>query len=177
VVFSGINVDPSVYAPIQSLDAPGGPITGMLERIPYDEIFRLGKRLFPDASKIVILADGGSSSEFVASTFQQDYLDSESQPLEVLDCLPLQTFAAWKEAILEYQDKADIIGILNYHQLKDENGEIVASRDVVDWMTKNNLLPELGLVSEWAEEGILVSAGNSGRKTGILAGGLWVGIY
>ena len=170
MVFSGINVDPSIYAPIQTLDAPGGPITGVLERIPYFEIFELGKRLFPDASKIVILADGGSSSNFVAGTFQEDYLDSESQPLEVVDFILFQTFAAWKEAVLEYQDKADIIGILNYHQLTDEDGSIVASRDVVKWMTENNMLPELGLVSEWAEDGILVSAGNSGYKTGIYAG-------
>lgn len=170
VVFSGVNVDPSVYEPIQSLDAPGGPITGVLERIPYHEVFELGKRLFPDASKVVILADGGSSSDFVANTFQEDYLDLESQPLEVLNFIQIQTFAAWKATVLEYQDEADIIAILNFHLLRDEDGSIVPSGEVVEWMIENNMIPELGLVSEWAEEGILVSAGNSGYKTGIYAG-------
>ena len=37
-------------------------------------------------------------------------------------------------------------------------------------MTENNMLPERGLVSEWAEEDILVFADNSGYKTGTYAG-------
>ena len=170
-VFSGINVDPSVYSPIGGLDRPGGPITGALERIPYTEAFELGKRLFPDASNIVILADASGSSAFVANTFQQDYPGSTSgSPLEVLDFVLLETFEDWKAAVLEYQDKADIIGVLNYHQLTDGQGDVVPARDVVAWMLENNRLPELGLVSEWAEDGFLVSAGNSGYKTGIYAG-------
>ena len=170
-VFSGINVDPSVYTPIQSLDRPGGPLTGALERVPYYEAFQLAKRLFPAASKIVILGDGGSSSRFVANTFHQDYPGpAENQPLEVLDFVLLETFKEWKETVLEYQDKADIIGVLNFHQLTDNNGAIVASRDVVAWMAENIRLLELGLVAEWAEDGILMSAGNSGYKTGIYAG-------
>ena len=170
-VFSGVNVDPSVYSPIESLDRPGGPITGALERIPYAEAFQLGKRLFPDASNIVILADASGSSAFVANTFQQDYPGSAGgSPLEVLDFILLKTFDDWKAAVLEYQDKADIIGVLNYQQLIDRDGNVVAARDVVAWMLENNTLPELGLVSEWAEDGFLMSAGNSGYKTGIYAG-------
>ena len=170
-VFSGINVDPSSYKPIENLDMPGGLITGALERIPYREAFQLGKRLFPDASKIVILADASGSSSFVTGTFHQDYPDSvEGRPLEVLDFAQPETFQEWKETVLEYQKKADIIGILNYHQLKDEDGNIVAAQEAVDWMADNNRLPEIGLVSEWAEDGILMSAGNSGYKTGIYVG-------
>lgn len=170
-VFSGINVDPSIYTPIQSLDRLGGPITGALERVPYYEAFQLGKRLFPAASKIVILGDASTSSRFVANTFRQDYPGSaENPPLEVLDFVLLKTFQEWKEKVLESQNTADIIGVLNYHQLRDENGAIVAPWDVVDWMAENNRLPELGLVAEWAEDGILMSAGNSGYKTGIYAG-------
>lgn len=170
-VFSGVNVDPSVYSPIESLGRPGSPITGALERIPYTDAFRLGKRLFPDASKIVILGDASGSSAFVVHTFEQDYPGpTDDAPLEVLDFVLLETFDDWKAAILDYQDKADIIGVLNYQQLTDGRGNVVAAEDVVAWMLENNRLPELGLVSEWAEDGILVSAGNSGYKTGIYAG-------
>jgi len=43
----------------------------------------LGSAYFPTRpSKVVILAGGGSSSDFVAGTFQEDYLDLESQPLQ-----------------------------------------------------------------------------------------------
>jgi putative ABC transport system substrate-binding protein len=172
-VFSGINVDPSIYTPIQSLGRPREPITGALERVPYFAIFELGKRLFPAASRVVILGDNSGSSQSVANAFQQDYADSTvNAPLEVLDFVLLATFEEWKKTVLDYQDAADIIGILNYHQLTDENGAIVTPRQVVDWMVANNQLPELGLVAEWAEDGILVSAGNSGYKAGIYAGTL-----
>ena len=170
-VFSGINVDPSVYAPIQSLDRPGGPITGTLERVPYREVFKLGKRLFPGASKIVILADDSGSSRFVADTFQQDYPGpTENQPLEVLDYILIDTFEKWRKTVQDNQATADIIGILNYHQLRDSTGVIVTPAEVVEWMVENNQVPEMGLVADWAEDGILVSAGNSGHKVGIFAG-------
>ena len=72
--FSGINVAPSVYAPIQSLDAPGGPITGMLERIPYDEIFRLGKRLFP--------RKGIARGQTIAKKLCINHIDSDQEILK-----------------------------------------------------------------------------------------------
>ncbi len=147
-VFSGINVDPTIYQPIDRLDSPGGPITGALERIPYTKALEVGKRLFPGATKVVILADGGSSSEVVRGTFEQDYPETGDRPLEVLDFLLLKTFDEWKNAVLDYQDRADIIAILNFHQLEDVNGEVVPAQDVVRWMVEENRLPELALVSD-----------------------------
>jgi branched-chain amino acid transport system substrate-binding protein len=74
-VFSGVNLDPTIYAPIESLDVPGGVITGALERFPYYECFFLGKRIFPNASKIVLLADSSPSSTFVVEAFKERYLE------------------------------------------------------------------------------------------------------
>ena len=71
---------------------------------------------------MVILAGGGSSSDFVAGTFQEGCLDLESQPLEVLNCIQIQDFAAWKPTVpeyQEYQDEADLITILSFHLLRD----------------------------------------------------------
>jgi ABC-type uncharacterized transport system substrate-binding protein len=74
-VFSGVNVDPTIYDPIKSLEMPGGPITGALERFSYYECFSLGKRIFPNASKIVLLADSSPSSTFVVEAFKERYLE------------------------------------------------------------------------------------------------------
>jgi hypothetical protein len=38
-VFSGINLDATIYDPIESLEMPGGSITWALERVPYYEAF------------------------------------------------------------------------------------------------------------------------------------------
>lgn len=125
-VFSGINLDPSIYQPISSLQEPGGPITGVLERHPYYQAFSFVKRIFPDASNILLLADHSPSSDFVVQAFKERYLEKvTNSPLEVVDFIRIKTFDEWKEAILKYQEKVDIIGIENYHQIRDANGKVV----------------------------------------------------
>ena len=174
-IFSGINVDPTIYAPIASLDEPGGPITGALERIPYLQAFELAVKIFPDAASVVLLADGGTSSTAVVNAFQEEYLDVVSDSsLEVLDYIQPESFDEWKRTVEEYQDEVDILGILNFHQVRDDEGNIVPSQQVVDWMIENSSLPELGLVAGWTEDGLLSAAGNSGLKTGIYVGMLGV---
>lgn len=171
-VFAGINVDPTIYAPIGSLDVPGGPITGALERIPHTEAFATAARLFPDATRVVILADAGAGSETVRAELQRDDQAAGARPFEVLDFLLLETFDQWKRAVVDYQDKADLIAVVNFHQLRDAGGQVVPPAEVIDWMVAENNLPELGLVADWAGDGILVAVGNSGLKTGAYVGAL-----
>ena len=171
-VFAGINIDPTIYAPIGSLEVPGGTITGALERIPHTEAFATAKRLFPDVTRVVILADAGAGSETVRAELQRDNQAADARPFEVLDFLILETFEQWKRAVVDYQDKADLIAVVNFHQLRDASGDIVHPADVIDWMVTENNLPELGLVADWARAGILVAVGNSGLKTGAYVGAL-----
>ncbi|MCY3596724.1 MAG: ABC transporter substrate binding protein [Rhodospirillales bacterium] len=171
VVFAGINVDPTIYAPIDSLEAPGGSITGVLERIPHSEAFATARRLFPDANRVVILADAGAGSQSVHDELARD-LQSDTETFEVLDFLLLETFDQWQRAVVEYQDSADLIAVLNFHQLHDASGAVVPPIEVIDWMVTENNLPELGLVADWARDGILVAVGNSGFKTGAYVGAL-----
>lgn len=170
-VFCGVNIDPTGYAPIESLDVPGGSITGLLERIPYYQAFSLGKRIIPDASKIVVLADPSPSSTFVLDAFQERYLDTVTEsPLEVIGPFQLSTFDEWKNTVTEYQEEADFLGIINYHQLRDENGDIVPSLQVMDWTVRNSNLPEICILTSHVEDGFLAAAGASGDGTGIYAG-------
>jgi ABC-type uncharacterized transport system substrate-binding protein len=169
-VFAGVNIDPTIYAPIASLDKPGGTITGALERIPHTEAFATARRLFPDAARVVILADAGPGAAAVRTAFQRDSQAAAERPFEVLDFLLLETFEQWKRAVVDYQGKADLIAVVNYHQLRDADGAIVPPADVIDWMVAENSLPELGLVADWARDGILVAVGNSGLKTGTYVG-------
>lgn len=170
-VFSGINVDPTVYKPIESLKIPGGFITGALERFPYNECFSLGKRILPRAFRVVLLADYSPSSTFVVAAFKERYLNKiDDPPLQTIGPIQLKTFAEWKQKVLEYQSKADFICPMTYHQLRDENGIIVSAPEVVDWTVRNSKLPELGLLSFQSEDGFWASVGVSGYKTGIYVG-------
>ncbi len=170
-VFSGVNVDPTIYDPIKSLEMPGAPITGALERFSYYECFSLGKRIFSNASKIALLADSSPSSTFVVEAFKERYLEKiVDSPLQVIGPIQVETFNEWKAKVAEYQTKADFIGILTYHQLRAENGEVVSAPEVVNWTIHNSKLPELGVLTFHAEDGFLAAAGVSGYKTGIYVG-------
>ena len=170
-VFSGTNLDPSIYAPIQSLEAPGGTITGALERFPYYDAFALAKRIVPQASRIVLMADPSSSSTFVVNTFKEQYLDKVTDsPLQIIGPIQVTTFKEWQEKIEEYQTKADLLGILTYHQLRDEEGNVVPAPVVVDWTVHHSKLPEMGILTFHAEDGFMAALGVSGYKTGIYVG-------
>ena len=171
VVFAGVNPDPTAFAPIESLEVPGGTITGALERIPHPEALTVARRLFPEAKKIVILADAGVGSQSVRDGLARDFQDA-AEGFEVLDILVLDTFEQWQRAVAEFQDSADLIGVLNFHQLRDASGAVAPPPEVIELMVAENDVPELGLVADWARDGILVAVGNSGFKTGSYVGAL-----
>ncbi len=175
VVFAGVNIDPTRYAPIDSLESPGGTITGALERIPHSEALATARRLFPGASRVVILADAGAGSQSVQDELARDF-QFTIESFEVIEFLMVETFDQWQRAVVDYQDSADLIGVLNFHQLRDPSGEVVSPSEVIQWMVAENELPELGLVADWARDGILVAVGNSGIKTGSYVGALGVDI-
>jgi len=103
-VFSGINLNPIIYEPINSLEEPKGPITGVLERHPYYQAFSFAKRIFPDASNILLLADHSPSSDFVVQAFKERYHEKVTDsPLQVLDFIKIEKFDEWKEVKLRYQ--------------------------------------------------------------------------
>jgi ABC-type uncharacterized transport system substrate-binding protein len=170
-VFSGTNLDPSIYSPIKSLEKPGGPITGALERFPYYDAFAMAKKVVAGASRIVLMADPSSSSSFVVNTFKERYMDRvNDSPLEIIGPIQVTTFSEWKQTIAEYQTKADLLGILTYHQLRDEEGNVVPAPQVVDWTVHNSNLPEIGILTFHAEDGFMAALGVSGYKTGIYIG-------
>ncbi len=167
-VFAGVNVDPEKAYPgkIVSLEKPGHNITGILERFPYEHSFTLTKRILPERKKIVMLSDMSPSGKFVMQTFEQRYTDKVASPqLEVLANLQFKTYKEWQEAVQSYQDKADLFGIMTYHQLLDEKGKVVPSDEVAKWMIKNNKVPEIGFLMFHAEDFCLSVVGVSPYKS------------
>ncbi len=107
----------------------------------------------------MLLSDFSPSSTFVINAFKERYLDRViDSPLQIIDYIQVETFKEWKEKVAEYQTKTDFIGILNYYQLLDENGEVVPALEVAKWTVHNNKLPKLGLIATHAEDGILAAA-------------------
>ncbi len=169
-VFSGVNGDPSTYPMVQSLEHPGAPITGTLERIPFQLAFEAAAKLFAGSKKVVLLADDSPSSKDVVDSFNQEVQAGESMALQPVDFLQITTFEQWKQAIEDYQDKADAIAVLNYHRIEDGSGNIMPAKEVAQWTVQNSKIPVFGLISDWSADGFVMSFGNSGYKTGLYVG-------
>lgn len=170
-IFAGVNVDPTIYSPIKSLDLPGGRITGLLERIPFSKAFSLGKRIVPNASTMVLIGDASPSSDQIVRDFREwQRSEGENSSIRVLEFIQARTFDEWKDAILQNQGRADLLGVLNYYQIRDENGAVLPSSEVAQWTFQNNRIPEIGLVPSNAEDGFMAASGVSYWKTGIYAG-------
>ncbi len=175
-VFAGINVDPSEYEPIASLEAPGGRITGLLERIPIDNAMTVAKRVFPDAATVALLADGSPSSEVVIADFDATHPVGLDGPIEIESFGQATTFAEWQQRITEANADADLIGLLNYHGLTGEGGAAVSPAEVLEWTLEHATKPVIGLIADLARDGLPMAVGNSGQLNGEAAAEIAVDI-
>ena len=166
-VFSGINIDPTVYKPIASLEAPGGRITGVLERIPVGAAMTVANRVFPEAERAAVLADGSGSSAAALADYNKTYPGGLHSPIEVTSFTLAKTFAQWQAQVRSANTNADLLGLVNYHGLTDEAGNIVPPADVLAWTLANSTNPVMGLVRDWVGDGMPVAVGNSGVRNGI----------
>lgn len=175
-VFSGINIDPTVYAPIAGLQRPGGRITGLIERIPVAEAMVAVKRVFPNASRMALLADGSASSAAAIADYEANYPGGVGRPVQVTGFTQAKTFADWQRQIADAGRQADVLGVLNYHGLTDESGRVVPPATVLDWTLRNSTRPVVGLLTDWARDGLPMAVGNSGQQHGAAAGQIGAGI-
>ncbi|MBW1740793.1 MAG: hypothetical protein JRJ42_06610 [Deltaproteobacteria bacterium] len=170
-LFTGINCDPTIYEPVESLENPGHYITGALERFPYYQSFSLARKIFPDKKRVFLMGDSSPSADFIVQAFKKRYLGTvKDSPLEVVAVVQVKTFKEWKEKIKEYQDKADFLGIITYYQLLDEHDRFVHAWEVLSWTINHNRLPELGFLLFHSEDGFWMSVGVSPLKTGRYVG-------
>lgn len=175
-VFSGINIDPTVYAPIASLRQPGGRITGLLERIPVAEAMAAVKRVLPAASRAALLADGSLSSGAAVADYNATYPGGLQQPVQVTGFAQARTFAEWQRLVTEAGRQADVIGVLNFHGIVDDSGQVVPPATVLDWTVRNSSKPVVGLLTDWVRDGMAMGVGNSGAQHGAAAGRIGGGI-
>jgi ABC-type uncharacterized transport system substrate-binding protein len=119
---------------------------------------------------MVLLADGSASSKAVIDDFNATYPSGLHAPLDVTSFTQVKTFAEWQQRIAQANVSADVIGLLNYHGLTDEAGKVVVSSEVLRWTLEHSTKPVIGLVTDWARDGLPMAVGNSGVKNGEAAG-------
>lgn len=170
-IFAGTNIDPSVYAPIGSLEHPAGSITGTLERIPFGAAFAEARKVVPNATKILLMSDASPSSVDAKREFLAWYaLHGNDSPLQVVDFVQTDDFNEWKKTVEGYQDSVDMIGFLGYQQVRDADRRVLPASEVASWTAANSVHPELDLIPSDARYGMLMGEGISYLKTGMYGG-------
>lgn len=162
-VFLGVNADPMVYGFIDSMEYPGGNVTGSIERARFGQSVKLLQRLVPGARRIAIVCDDGPTG---ASVVKRVLSMANNLNIEVVASRRIGSFSEWKNYVSSVQDKADALLVIVYHTLKDSKGNAVSGDEVLNWTINNSKLPDIGFWSWAVEGGLLASEAISGYQQG-----------
>lgn len=165
-VFTGVNADPMIYNYIDSLENPGGTITGSIERARFEQSIKLLQRLVPGAKRIAIISDDGPTGKPIVERILQS---AEDMDIEIVSSRRIGRFSEWKNYVRSVQGYADALIVVIYHTIKDEQGNSVDSNEVLSWTIHNSKLPEVGVWSWAVEGGLLCSEAISGYQQGFYA--------
>lgn len=166
-VFLGVNADPTDYGYIESLENPGGNVTGCIERERFALSVKLLKQLVPGIQKIAVICDDGPTGRPIMKRVQAS---AAGAGVSIVAASQTGQFREWKRFVLDVQDKADALLVIVYHTLKDDNGEHVDPDKVLSWTISNNRLPDFGFWNWAVEGGLLCSEAISGYQQGHYAG-------
>jgi ABC-type uncharacterized transport system substrate-binding protein len=139
LVFLGVNQNPRKY--LGGLEGA----TGVLERPLYKRsLIYVRDIMGPSLKRCLILFDRGDTSKVIRETVFKNQNSMRLGKIDV-DVLFLDTFAAWREAILSAGDKGyDVIFVGLYHSLRDAAGDHVPSDEVLAWSSANAPVPVFG---------------------------------
>lgn len=164
VVFCGMNAEPEIYG------YPACNVTGVLERLHFNESLAFFKTLHPAAKRIILLSDDSSTSRAIIS-----YVKTLPKgAMEVVDYVTPSTFEQWKQAVENYGSQVDAIAVYTYHTVKpDAESEMsMIPKEVMDWTVQNSAVPIIGFLVFSVDDGSLCGVLESGVEQGRLAGQL-----
>ncbi len=169
-VFCAVNNNPADYGFVGSKN-----VTGVLERLHFEQTVLLLKQLVPTAHKIAVITDPGKMWPPIIQTMKR----SESklpQDVEILGYYVLNTFEEYKKMVKNCQSEVDAIGMLGVFEFKDENGVNVSLEQVQRWTIENSSLPDFAFWKDRVDKGTLCAVTVSGLAQGQAAGKIAQGI-
>ncbi|MFH2091739.1 MAG: ABC transporter substrate binding protein [Pseudomonadota bacterium] len=140
VVYLGINNNPRDYGLSQSEN-----ITGILERpLMKRSIIYISELIEPKLEKMLILFDSGNTSKISVREMFNDKASVSVSGVQV-DLQLIGKLSDWKKAVLSARMNgygAIVVGL--YQTIVDENGKHVSADEIIDWTSKNTLVPPFG---------------------------------
>mgnify|MGYP001610337227 FL=1 len=165
VVSWGVNVTPLKYGLLNSLETPGHNVTGVYQPgYPIESLTNL-KKLAPSAKTFAILSDNSETGRAKAKEIERMAAENRL-PLTLVGSIITNSYAEWKAGVLKYRDRVDAFSVMNHSTLKDDNGTPVDQMEAGSWYLQNSKKPDCSFEKQFAQEGILLAADDSGYKQG-----------
>ena len=151
---------------LDSIEKPGHNITGVYQITYFHQSLEFIQQLAPDAKTFAVVTDNSTTSFALIEDITSQ---AAALPLTLQDTLVSSSFSDWKTNILAWQNTVDCLFILSNNAVEDENGQIMSSASIGAWIQQNSKLPDTCPWAYQVQEGILVSATDSGELQGIHA--------
>jgi ABC transporter substrate binding protein len=164
IVFAGVNADPAKYGLEQASNA-----TGILERTPWNAMKDALLDSNISSRRPIRLVHVGDGSGPVADDDKNLHAFKWGPEVEVLDSmLGNRTFDAWKSAIAQAQERADVILIDGYRQIarSESDHTLVPPKEVVEWTETSSRLPLVGNNGFFVDDGGALAIGASPYEQG-----------
>ena len=169
VVFWGVDFNPLTYGYIDTIDHPGHNVTGVYQSGYFKESLDVLKKLSPDLKTFAILSDGSETGRAKSKVIVKLAEDGQL-PLRLVDQVATNSFSEWQDKVLELQHKVDAFFVVNHGSLKDDKGASVDSLMAGAWYLAHVKKPEASPEKQFVQEGMLISADDSGFKQAYEAG-------
>lgn len=161
IVFCGVNGKPQDYG------YPASNVTGVLERLHFNETLALAKQILPDAKTAFLITDYSATSQGVI-----DYIQTlPSGALKLEGWAMPQTFSQWQYTVEEWSKKVDVIAVYVYHTVKpnQESENSMPPTEVMRWTVDNCSVPVIGFLTFSIDDGSLCGVLESAVEQGQIA--------
>ncbi|MDG5790102.1 ABC transporter substrate binding protein [Evansella sp. AB-P1] len=166
IVFSAVNEEPEFYGFENASN-----VTGVLEVEHFIENVNLLKDLVPDVDTIAVIFDDDPMWGIVRERMEERIPSIDDVSFVSWDYF--SSFKEYQDHILHLQTEVDAIALIGIFTFKDENGQNVHYRDVLEWTAANSQLPDFSFWKDRATFGTLsvvsISGYEQGREAGLLA--------
>ncbi len=140
VVYLGINQNPRIYQ-IHHSDN----ITGVLERPLFKRSIVTVKKLLPNAKRMLVLFDSGSTAQTI---FTETFKDKNKFTLVDVD-VDVKLVASWEQwqSLVLSSRHYDAVFFGLYHTLTDAQGQHIPAETVISWSSEHTPVPPFGFWS------------------------------
>lgn len=164
IVFAGVNNEPSDYGFDHAHN-----VTGILERIPLAALKETLLLIAQDnhMHHPLTIKFIGDRSETVLGD-ERYFRSFDMQPIQILDSSLIETFAEWRQAVLDSEGKVDFLVCSNYRKIKRQANsvELVPAKELIGWTEKHSKVPLIGTNGFFSQDGGMLAIGTSPFEQG-----------